>query len=114
MVRVAGMFPVVKSMGAEPVPSLNTCRISYVVLGNMPATKTFVLLPGTTARVSVFRQAGGSPATLNWTKTVPAEDGGTLQRATSGVEVDVTTACAPVTREATMSATTAEVASVDW
>ena len=27
MVDVAGMLPVVKGSGAEPVPSLNTCRI---------------------------------------------------------------------------------------
>src|SRR5436309_1998560 len=44
----------------------------------MPATKTFVLLPGTTGRASVFRQVGLSPAGLNWTNTVPADDGGTL------------------------------------
>src|SRR5262245_12344421 len=77
-VSVEGMAPVVKSSGAEPVPSLNTCRISYVVSGSMPATKTFVLLPGTTGSVSVFLQAGWSPATANWTKTVAADEGGTL------------------------------------
>ena len=53
----------------------------------MPATKKFVLLPGTTARASVFRQDGWSPARLNWTNAVAADDGGTLYRATSGLEV---------------------------
>src|SRR5262245_34902454 len=42
--NVVGRLPVVKYRGKEPVPSLNTCRISYVVPGSMPATKTFVLL----------------------------------------------------------------------
>ena len=51
----------------------------------MPATKKFVLFPGTTARVSVFRQDGWSPATANWTNTVAADEGGTLYRATSGL-----------------------------
>src|SRR6266540_1946804 len=41
----------------------------------MPAMKTFVLFPGSTARASVFRQDGWSPATANWTKTDPAGDG---------------------------------------
>src|SRR3954451_9665599 len=94
-VKVDGRAPVVKSSGVEPVPSLNTCRISYVVLGSMPSTNTFVLLDGMTARVSVFRHAGWSPATANWTKTVAADDGGTLYRATRGLTVDVRTACDP-------------------
>src|SRR4051812_38540869 len=101
MVRFVGSPPVVKSWGDEPVPSLSTCRISYVVLGSMPATKKFVLFPGTTARASVFRQAGWSPATENWTKTVSAGVGATLYRATSGLGVGVTTSWVPVTREAT-------------
>src|SRR5262245_53050271 len=112
MVKVAGMLPVVKSRGAEPVPSLKTWRIWYVVFGSMPATRKLVLLPGTTARASVFRHAGRSPATANWTKTVAADEGGTLYRATRGLGVGVTTACAPVPREATSSVTTAEVVSV--
>src|SRR5215207_5095669 len=70
----------------------------------MPATKTLVLLPGSTARASVFRHAGWSPARANWTKTDWAEDGGTLYRATSGLAVAATAAWAPVTREATASA----------
>jgi hypothetical protein len=73
-----GIAPVVKKSGAEPVPSLNTCRISYVVLGNIPAMKTLVLFPGTPVRTSVFRQAGWSLTIANWTKTDSAEDGGTL------------------------------------
>src|SRR5262245_43058626 len=78
MVKLAGMLPVVKNRGSEPVPSLKTCRISYVVLGSMPAMKTLVLFPGTMARKSVFRHAGCSPATANCTNTVFAEEGGTL------------------------------------
>src|SRR5213078_3118326 len=112
MVKVAGMLPVVKDKGAEPVPSLRTSRISYFVLGSMPATKKFVLLPGTTAIVLVFLQDGESPATLNWTNTEPAEVGGALYRATSGLSVGVITACDPVTRDATASTATAEVVSV--
>src|ERR1700680_1626056 len=104
---VVGRLPVVNSKGAEPVPSLRTSRISYVVLGSMPATKKFVLFPGTTGSVLVFRQDGESPATLNWTNSVRAEDGGALYRATSGLSVGVITASKPVTREATASAATA-------
>src|SRR5688572_6676220 len=77
----------------------------------MPATKKFVLLPGTTARASVFRQDGSSPAGLNWTNVVAADDGGTLYSATSGLDVGLTTACEPDSREATSSATTAAVVS---
>src|SRR6266849_6781909 len=96
------MAPVVKSKGAEVVPSLNTCRIWYVVLGSIPATKKFVLSPGTTASVLVSRQDGLSPAWLNWTNTVPAsKDGGTLYRATRGLDVGLMTASEPVTREST-------------
>src|SRR5262245_7553335 len=91
MAKVEGRLPVVKNRGAEPVPSLSTSRISYVVLGSMPATKRFVLFPGTTGSGSVFRQDGWSPATANWTKTVLAEEGGTLYKATRGLSVGVTT-----------------------
>src|SRR5262245_47774160 len=112
MVKVAGTLPVVKSRGAEPVPSLKTCRIWYVVFGSIPATKKLVLVPGTTGRMSVFRHAGWSPATANWTKTVSADEGGTLYKATRGLRVGVTTACDPDTREATVSTATAEVVSV--
>ena len=38
----------------------------------------FVLFPGTTGSVLVFRQAGWSLTLANWTNTVPATDGGTL------------------------------------
>jgi hypothetical protein len=44
--------------------------------------------------------------------TVAAEEGGTLYRATTGLSDGVMTAAEPVTREATVSHTTAEVASV--
>src|SRR5438034_7923417 len=108
------MDPVVKSSGAEPVLSLSTSRIAYVVLGSMPATKKFVLFPGTTGSVLVFLQDGESLATLNWTNTEPAEEGGALYRATRGFSVGVMTACDPVTRDATASATTAEVVSAAW
>src|SRR6266852_2257887 len=111
-VRVEGSGPVVKSRGSEPVPSLSTSRISYAVLGSMPATKKFVLFPGTTGSGLVFRQDGESPATLNWTNTVAADEGGTLYKATSGLSVGVTTGSDPVTRDATASAITAEVVSV--
>src|SRR5580765_2155408 len=90
--NVVGSDPVVNSRGTEPVPSLRTSRISYVVLGSMPATKKFVLFPGTTGSVLVFRHAGWSPATLNWTNTEPAEVGGALYRATRGLSVAVMTA----------------------
>jgi hypothetical protein len=96
------------------VPSLRTSRISYVVLGSIPATKKFVLFPGATGRVLVFLQDGESPAILNWTNSVPAEVGGALYRATSGLSVGVMTAWDPVTREATASAATAEQVSVAW
>ena len=46
----------------------------------MPATKKFVLLPGTTGSVLVFLQDGESPATLNWTNTEAAEEGGALDQ----------------------------------
>ena len=62
------------------MPSLRTSRISYVVLGNMPATKKFVLFPGTTGSVLVFLQDGESPARLNWTNSVSAEEGGAPTR----------------------------------
>ena len=65
----------------------------------MPAMKKLVLFPGTTARASVFRHAGSAPATANWTKTVPAAEGGMLYKATSGLAVGVTTACDPVSRD---------------
>lgn len=64
-VKVEGNAPVVNTTGSEPVPSLNTCRIWYVVFGSMPATKKLVLVPAVTARASVFRQAGSSPAAAN-------------------------------------------------
>src|SRR5947208_7641715 len=112
--NVVGRLPFVTSRGAEPVPSLRTSRISYVVLGSMPATKKFVLLPGTTAIVLVFLQDGESLATLNWTNTEPAEVGGALYRATRGLSVGVITAWDPVTRDATASTATAEVVSVAW
>src|SRR5260370_6040370 len=113
-VNVEGRAPVVKSCGAEPVPSLRTSRISYVVLGSMPATKKLVLFPGTTGSVLVFLQDGESPATLNWTNTEPAEEGGALYRATRGLSVGVMTAWDPVTRDATASTATTEVVSVAW
>src|SRR5438034_1754490 len=106
------MDPVVKSSGAEPVLSLSTSRISYVVLGSMPATKKLVLFPGTTGSVLVFLQDGEAPATLNWTNTEPAEEGGALYRATRGLSVGVMTAWEPVTRDATASTATAEVVSI--
>src|SRR6266705_296414 len=80
----------------------------------MPATKKFVLFPGTTGSVLVFLQDGESPATLNWTNSVRAEVGGALYRATSGLSVGVMTASDPATREATPSVTTAEQVSVAW
>src|SRR5215213_1837444 len=80
----------------------------------MPAMKKFVLFPGTTARASVFRQDGSSPARLNCTNVVPADDGGTLYRATSGLAVGLTTACDPDSREATSSTATADAVSADW
>src|SRR5437660_43296 len=113
-VKFAGIAPVVKSRGAEPVPSLRTSRISYVVLGSMPATKKFVLFPGTAGSVLVFLQDGESLATLNWTNTEPAEEGGALYRATRGLSVGVMTAWDPVTRDATASTVTAEVVSAAW
>src|SRR5207247_9989254 len=94
------------------VPEPRTARISQGGLGSMPATKKFVLLPGTTGSVLVFLQDGESPATLNWTNTEPAEVGGALYRATSGLSVGVMTASDPVTRDTTASAITAEVVSV--
>src|SRR3989442_3660841 len=103
---VVGKEPVVNSKGAEPVPSLRTSRISYVVLGSMPATKKFVLFPGTTGTVLVFLQDGESPATLNWTNTESAEVGGALYRATRGLSVGVMTGWEPVTRDATASTAT--------
>src|SRR5204863_5444611 len=109
---VEGITPVVNRRGADPVPSLSTSRISYVVLGSMSATKKFVLFPGTTGSVLVFLQDGESPATLNWTNTVRAEEGGALYRATRGLSVGVMTASDPVTRDTTASAITAEVVSV--
>src|SRR5437588_12509044 len=113
-VNVEDRAPVVKSRGAEPVPSLRTSRISYVVLGSMPATKKFVLFPGATGSVLVFLQDGESPATLNWTNSVRAEEGGALYRATRGLSVGVMTAWEPVTRDATASTATAAVVSVAW
>src|SRR5947208_6633324 len=110
--NVEGRAPVVNSRGAEPVPSLRTSRISYVVLGSMPATKKFVLFPGTTGSVLVFLQDGESLATLNWTNTEPADEGGALYKATRGLSVGVMTASDPVTRDATASTATAEVVSV--
>jgi hypothetical protein len=83
-----------------------------VVFGSIPATKKLVLFPGTTASVLVFRHAGWSLATANWTNTDPAADGGTLYKATRGLSVGVMTGCDPVTREETASAATAEVVSV--
>src|SRR5258707_8529112 len=106
------MLPVVKSSGAEPVPSLRTSRISYVVLGSMPATKKFVLFPGTTGSVLVFLQTEESPATRNWTNSDCAEEAGALYRATRGLSVGVMTASDPVTRDAIASTATAEVAPV--
>src|SRR5712692_6635757 len=78
----------------------------------MPATKKFVLFPGTTGSVLVFLQDGESPATLNWTNIEPAEEGGALYRATRGLSVGVMTATDPVTRDATASPITAVVVSV--
>src|SRR5260370_15079757 len=105
-VNVEGRAPVVKSRGAEPVPSLRTSRISYVVLGSMPATKKFVLFPATTGSVLVFLQDGESLATLNSTNTEPAEVGGALYRATRGLSVAVITASDPPTLDLTPPATT--------
>jgi hypothetical protein len=80
----------------------------------MPAMKKFVLFPGVTARASVLRQDGWSPAGLNWTKVVAADDGGTLYKATSGLDVGVTAACDPDSRDATSSTATAVVVSAAW
>src|SRR5262245_7548062 len=113
-VNVEGRAPVVKSCGAEPVPSLRTSRISYVVLGSMPATKKFVLFPGTTGSVLVFLQDEDSPATRNWTNSDRADEAGALYRATSGFSVGVMTASDPVTRDATASTAMAVVVSVAW
>src|SRR5258708_6447177 len=101
------MAPVVNSNGAEAVPSLSTWRISYVVLGSIPATRKFSLFPVPQGSVLVLRQDGWSLATLNSTCSVPAEQGGALYRATRGLSIGVMTAWDPVTRELTTSETTA-------
>src|SRR5258708_6042633 len=60
------MPPVVKSRGSDPGPALRTSRISYVVLGSMPAPKKMGLFPRTTGvRLGFFpgreggREVGG-------------------------------------------------------
>ena len=66
----------------------------------------------TETRSSVLRHDAPALASRNCTNTVPADEGGTLYNATSGLAVGVTTACGPVTRDATSSVTTAEVVSL--
>src|SRR5579883_455662 len=79
----------------------------------MPASRKFVLSPGTATLVSVLAHgAFGLPAGRKLTWTAPARVGGALYRATSGFAVGVTTGSVPVTREFTASLTMADVVSV--
>jgi hypothetical protein len=96
--RVVGRLPVVNVRAADVVPSPRTCLMRYVVLGSMPATRKFVLSPGTTGCETVLRQAGAATSGLYWTYIeVPAE-GGALYKATRGLDVVLTTALLPVIR----------------
>jgi hypothetical protein len=75
--NVDGSGAVVKLSGKDEDPSLITCAISYVVVGNMPATRKFLLRPRT--RGNVFVDIPGasfeSAAALNLTSIVPSSQG---------------------------------------
>ena len=71
----------------------------YVVLGSMPATRKLVLSPGTMGSGAVNCQDWLEPSGLNWTYIELPEEGGALYRATRGLDVGLTTALDPTTRE---------------
>ena len=71
----------------------------YVVSGSMPATRKLVLSPGTMGCGAVVLQDWLEPSGLNSTYIELPEEGGALYRATRGLDVGLTTAPVPTTRE---------------
>jgi hypothetical protein len=98
-VKFVGRAPVLNVNGAEVVPSSRTCLTRYVVSGSILATRKLVLSPGTMGSGAVLRQDGLGPTGLNWTYIELPEEGGALYRATRGLDVGLTTAPDPTTRE---------------
>jgi hypothetical protein len=98
-VKFAGSGPVLNVSGAEVVPSFRTCLMRYGVSGRMPATRTLVLSPGTMGCSAVELQGWSEPSGRNSTCIEPPGEGGALYRATRGLDVGLTTALDPTTRE---------------
>ena len=71
----------------------------YVVSGSMPATRKLVLSPGTMGSGAVELQDWLEPSGLNSTCIELPGEGGALYRATRGLDVGLTTAPVPTTRE---------------
>ena len=69
------------------------------MLGSIPATTTLVLFPGTTATGAVLCQSGVGPAGVNSTVIEVPDDGGALNRATSGLDIGLITGTPPVARD---------------
>jgi hypothetical protein len=77
-VKLVGKLPVVNARGAEVVPSFTTSLMMYVVFGSRPATRKFVLSPGTMGSWVVSCHDGFGPDWLNWTYIEVPEQGGAL------------------------------------
>ena len=71
----------------------------YVVSGRIPATRTLVLSPGTMGSSAVELQGWSEPCGLELDVHRTAGGGGALYRATRGLDVGLTTAPDPTTRE---------------
>src|SRR3954464_74427 len=94
-----GRDPAVNARGAETDPSFRTCLIRYVVLGSMPATRKLVLFPGTMGCSAVELHDWLEPSGLNSTCIELPAEGGALYSATRGLDMALTTALVPTTRE---------------
>jgi hypothetical protein len=98
-VKFVGRGPVLNIKGAEVVPSSRTCLMRYVVSGSIPATRRLVLGPGTMGCWAVELQDWLESSGLNSTCIELPEEGDALYRATRGLDVGLTTAPDPTTRE---------------
>jgi hypothetical protein len=97
-VKFVGRVPVVNVREVEVVPSLRTYLMRYVVLGSMPVTRKLVLSPGTIDPGEVLSHVGLDTSGLYWTYIELPEEGGALNRAMRGLEVELTTGLEPVIR----------------
>jgi hypothetical protein len=88
----------VKVSEEEVVPLFRTYLMRYVVLGSRPATRKLVLSPGMIDCEDVLSQDGLGLFGAYWTYIELPLEGGALNRATKGLDVELTTGLLPTIR----------------